>query len=295
MKSKFAPLLAIILVFALIFGFAGCSLTEDDTESTSEINIRTPLPTDITSSLDENRNVVTDTEYSPEALKTNTAEIFKYFTAEIAALKSGKAAVSMSERNSLNKATDENGDSIAYSENEYLNAAFTGLKKYFTKNTDDSMEYGSGIYDFAVTNGESYLPDITAAEVESATCADEGAVRRVTVKLVSPVPAGVAEKAAAKKKVQYMLDEFAKAEKYLTVEEPTLTYKEYTIILTINVETDEITQIRCEKSIDAAMNVTGRGELASIGTAPVNFNYHSEVTYDFNYEDPATSTTLAEM
>ena len=295
MKTKFAPLLAIILVFALIFGFAGCALTEDDTETTSEISIKTPLPTDITSSLDENRNVVTDTEYSPEALKSNTVEIFKYFVSEIAALRNAKAAVSMSERNSIGKATDENGDRIAYSENEYINAAFTGLKKYFTRNADDSMEYGDGVYDFAVTNGESYLPDITAAEVESATCADEGNVRRVTVKLVSPVPAGVAEKAAAKEKVQYMLDEFAKAEKYLTVEAPELTYREYTIYLTINVETDEITQLRCEKSIDAAMSVTGQGELASVGTAPVNFNYYSEVTYNFNYEDPATATTLAEM
>ena len=88
--------------------------------------------------------------------------------------------------------------------------------------------------------------------------------------------------------------EFEKANAYMTAEKPTLTYKNCQIILTANVETDEITAIEYIKTIDVSTTVTGEGELSSIGTVPVNFNYRSSVKYDIDHSDPATATTLAE-
>ena len=63
---------------------------------------------------------------------------------------------------------------------------------------------------------------------------------------------------------------------------------------TADVETDEITAIEYEKTADVKTTVTGKGNLESIGTLPVIFNYRSNVRYSLDWTDPATATTLAE-
>lgn len=129
MNKKIIAAIAMLLVSAMIFSFAGCSSTVEE-ETTTTIKAKTPLPTDITTSYDEESRVVTDTTYSPEALAANSKTIFEYFDVRINETKNGKAAVSMKSEKKISKSVDENGDSIKMSENEYINAAITALDSY---------------------------------------------------------------------------------------------------------------------------------------------------------------------
>ena len=63
MKKTISAIISVVLVFSLIFAFAGCSSTQEEETTTTTINVKTPLPTDITSSVDEESNVITDTTH----------------------------------------------------------------------------------------------------------------------------------------------------------------------------------------------------------------------------------------
>lgn len=294
MNKKIIALISVLLCFAMIFAFAGCSFTQEDEEETTVINIKTPLPTDITSSYDEESQLITDTEYSPEALVANTAEIFKYFDLNVNELKSGKAAVSMSQKKRIGKATDENGDGIKMCENSYVNAAISSLDSYMLHNDGAEIEYGEDLKGFLPVKGADFVSALTLEDIESATCVDNELERVITINLKSPTPVETIEKAYDMNNIDDVMKEFEKAQKYMTFEKPTLTYKNCQIILTANVETDEITAIEYVKSIDVESNVTGEGTLADIGTVPVIFNYTNNIKYSIDQSDPATATTLAE-
>ena len=294
MNKKSLALISIILVFAFLFAFAGCSLTSEDEEETTKINVKTPLPTDVTSSLDEESNVVTETDYSPEALRENTKTIFEYFNLHINEIKSAKASVSMGHRKRIGKATDENGDSIPMSENKYVNSVITGLDSYMLHNDGDSVEYGEDLKGFLPVKGTDYVSALTLDDVESATCSENGTERVIIVTLKSPTPPETIRKAYDVENIDDIMKEFDKANEYMTVEKPEITYKNCQIIIKANVETDEIYSIEYVKTADVKTTVTGQGKLADIGTVPVIFNYSDTIGYSIDRTDPSTSTTLAE-
>jgi len=294
MKKKIFAAVSIILVFSFLFAFAGCSSTTEEETTTTTYKARTPLPTDITTSYNEESEVITDTTYSPEALKANTATIFEYFNLHINEVKSGKAAVEMSQGKSIGKAKDAEGNDLPMSDNEYINAAITSLDSYMLHEDGASIEYGEDLVAFMPVKGESYVSGLTLDEVESATCVDNGIQRTITLTLKSPALPATIEKAYDMGNVDDIMAEFQKAEKYLTVEKPTLTYKDCQIIITSNVETDEVFSIKYVKNIDVATNVTGQGSLADVGTVPVTFRYSNTVEYSIDRTDPAATTAAAE-
>lgn len=118
--------------------------------------------------------------------------------------------------------------------------------------------------------------------------------------------AAIAEKLAAEKQkrdalslktidenVDDIMAEFEKANNYLTAEKPVLQYKDCQIIISMNLETEEIHTIQYKKSVDVSTAVTGQGSLADIGTVPVNFNYNSTVTYNLEKEVKEVASTTA--
>lgn len=294
MNKKFLAPLSIILVFALLFGFAGCSVLKEKEEETTTVKVATPLPTDITSSYDEESNIVTDTQYSPENLAKNTQTIFEYFNLHINEVKNAKASVKMSEKKRIDKATDEKGESIKMSENDYINAAIVSLDDYMLHNDSDEIAYGEELKDFIPVKGESFVSTLTLNEVESATCVDRDTVRIITVTLKSPTLPSTMEKAFELEDIDEVLEEFKKANKYMLIEKPTLTYKNCQIIITANIETDEVIAIEYVKSADVSTKFIGVGSLAEVGEVPVVFNYRNTITYTIDRTDPATLTTLAE-
>lgn len=294
MKRKLIPVLSLVTVFAILFAFAGCSFTEGNEATTTTINVKTPLPTDITSGTDELGSVVTDTEYSPEALQANTVTIFEYFNLHVNEIKEGKAAIKMSQGKSIGKAQDENGDSIPMSDNAYINAAITNLDSYMLHADGDSIEYGDDVQTFLPVKGESFVTSLTVDDIESATCVDNGTTRTVTINLKSPAAVSTIEKAYEVGSIDAVMAEFEKVNAYMSFESPKLTYKNCQIIITADVETDEVMTIEYIKTIDVETTVTGNGNLADIGSVPVIFNYRNNVKYSIDRTDPSTSTTLAE-
>lgn len=295
MNRKILALISVVLVFSMVLGFAGCSSTgtEEESTTTTTINVKTPLPTDITTSVDEESNVVTDTTYSPEALAANTATIFEYFNLHVNEVKGAKAAVEISQGKSIEKAKDAEGNDLPMSENEYVNAAITALDSYMLHTDGANIEYGEDLAAFLPVKGASYVSAITLDEVESATCVDNELIRTITVNLKSPTLPATIEKAYDMGNVDDVLAEFKKAEKYMTVAQPTLEYKDCQIIITANVETDEVLSIEYVKNIDVKTEVTGAGSLADMGTVPVTFRYRNTVTYSIDRTNPAETTAAA--
>lgn len=289
MKKTISAIISVVLVFSLIFAFAGCSSTQEEETTTTTINVKTPLPTDITSSVDEESNVITDTTYSPEALAANTATIFDYFNLHINEVKGVKAKVEMSEDKSIGKSVDAEGNEIAMSENDYVNAAIKTLDSYMLHNNGETAEYGDDLVAFMPVKGAEYVSALTLEDVESATCVDDGMFRTITLTLKSPALPATIEKAYDLGNVDEVMEEFKKAEKYLTVAQPTLTYNDCQIIIQANVETDEVTSIEYVKVIDVKTEVTGEGSLTDMGTVPVQFRYRNAIRYTIDRTDPSTT------
>ena len=289
MKKTISAIISVVLVFSLIFAFAGCSTTQEEETTTTTINVKTPLPTDITSSVDEESNVITDTTYSPEALAANTATIFDYFNLHVNEIKGVKAKVEMSEDKSIGKSKDAEGNDIAMSENDYVNAAINTLDSYMLHNEGATAEYGDDLVAFMPVKGAEYVSALTLEDVESATCVDDGMFRTITLTLKSPALPATIEKAYDLGNVDEVMEEFKKAEKYLTVAQPTLTYNDCQIIIQANIETDEVTSIEYVKVIDVKTEVTGAGSLADMGTVPVQFRYRNAIKYTIDRTDPSTT------
>ncbi len=292
MKKKVSALIAVILSLCFMFALTGCTGSDEDATTTTVINVATPLPCDITSVVDEEGNTITMTEYTPDQLTANTATIFEYFNLHVNTLKSDVAKVEMSQEKDITKATDDNGESIPMSDNEYVNAAIGTLKNYMLHEDGATVEYGDSLVEFLPVKGETWVSQLTLADVESATCVDNALTRTVTVNLKIPTLPATLEKAYDMGNVDAVLEEFKKANAYMTVSQPTLTYKDCQIIITANVETDEISSIEYVKRVDVATSVTGTGSLADMGTVPVNFRYENKVKYSIDRTDP--NTTLPE-
>ena len=294
MNKKILAAVSMLLVFAFIFAFAGCSsTTEEEETTTTTIFVKTPLPTDITTSIDEESQVVTDTTYTPEQLKANTATIFEYFNLHVNEIKGVKAAVNMSQSKSIGKAKDAEGNDIAMSDNAYINAAISSLDSYMLHNDGASIEYGEDMVAFMPVKGASYVSALTLEDIESATCVDNENQRTITLTLKSPTLPATIEKAYDMGNVDDVMAEFQKAEKYLTLDKPVLEYKDCQIIIVANVETDEIHTIKYVKNIDVKTNVTGQGSLADIGTVPVTLRYSNTVEYTIDRTAPATPADAA--
>lgn len=303
MKKRIIAIVSAMLVFTMLFTFTGC-FGEDEEETTTTVKARTPLPTDVTSSLDEESRVVTGTDYSPEQLVKNTATIFEYFNVHINELKSIKASVSMSRDKSISEientktTVDENGEQVEetekvpMSDNEYVNIAIKNLDEYMLDQDGANAEYGDDLKGFLPVKGESYVSKLTLDEVESATCVDSEGERTITVILKSPTLPATIEKAYDMGNVDEVMAEFAKANAYMKAEKPTLTYKNCSIVIKADVETDEVTSIEYIKNIDVATQITGEGNLESIGTLPVQFCYHDSVKYEIDRTDPSVSTSF---
>lgn len=294
MNKKILAAISMLLVVAFIFSFAGCSSTgEEEATTTTTIFVKTPLPTDITTSIDEESQVITDTTYTPEMLKANTATIFEYFNLHINEIKGTKAAVNMSQSKSIGKAKDAEGNDLPMSDNAYINAAITSLDSYMLHNDGAELAYGEDMVAFMPVKGANYVSALTLEDIESATCVDNENQRTITLTLKSPTLPATIEKAYDMGNVDDVMAEFQKAEKYLTVDKPVLEYKDCQIIIVANVETDEVHTIKYVKNIDVKTNVTGQGSLADIGTVPVTLRYSNTVEYTIDRTAPATPADAA--
>ena len=305
MNKKLLAIISIVLVFSMMFAFAGCT-PEDDGEVTTTYKAKTPLPIDITTSMNDNGETFTMTEYTPEQLEANSDEIFAYFIAQSEELKTAKAAVKISLSKGITKSKDANDEDIPYSDNDTLNSAIGTLSNYMLITGPSSDEGATGyvgtekgqvvVYDSETDYGEvpagkvlpiEHLASLTRAEVESATCKDDGPLRTITITLKDGSLPETVEKVYVMGDKEAVMAELATASDFMKVsKDPVLTYDNCQMIVTVNLETDEITAIEYIKRINVSTAVVGAGTLAGLAETPVNFCYESFLKYELDRVDP---------
>lgn len=304
MKKRILAIVSVVLVFSMLFVFAGCDTTEP-VEETTTYKVNTPLPVDITSSVNEQGETLTMTDYTPEQLEENSDKIFAYFLAQSEELKTAKAAVKISLSKGITKSKDAEGNDMPFSANDTLNAAAKTLSKYMLI-TGTSQENPQGFVgtekgQVVVLNSESkygeksltevlpleHLASLTREEVESATAKDDGPLRTITITLKSGAAPAAIEKAYSMGNKEEILAELTTANEYMAVaSDPVLSYDNCQMIVTVNLETDEITAIEYIKRINVSTSVVGAGTLAGLEETPVNFCFESFLKYELDRTDP---------
>lgn len=275
MKKKILAIISVFLVFTLVFSFAGCT-TEEEPETTYKIN--TPLPEDPTEGTNEDGQAVTDPTYSEAELEDNTTVIFDYFLRIVGELRDDKAAVTVGVGKGVGKAKNDKDEEIPMSENDYINVAIETLAPYMFADEGEEFEYGT---DIATTIPLDTFAALTREDVINATSSNQGQFRVITINIngtadTHDVDGSIVENFENEEVKKYM--SLTKA--------PSYQVKEGTIIVTVLVETDEITKIEYIKNADVSTAVKGEGTLESVEETDVTFRYTTYTTYDINREKP---------
>ena len=274
MRNKIFAIVSVLLVFALVFSFAGCTSSQE-TETTT-YKIKTVLPEDPTEGTKANGDKITDPTYSEQELINNTDVIFDYFIGIVAELGDDEAIVTKSIDKNIGKAKNDKEEELPISENEYINVAIEALAPYMFD--EEGKEY-----DAETPLTESVPIDeftaLTREDVKSATSSYQGQFRVITVTLNNPMDIYSVDDSI----LENFEDETVK--EYMTItKEPSYMLKECQIIVTVLVETDEITRIEYIKNADVKTAVKGEGTLESVPETDVEFRYICSTAYDINRE-----------
>lgn len=274
MRNKIFAIISVLLVFTLVFSFAGCS-TEEETETTT-YKVKTPLPEDPTEGTNENGETITDPTYSEQQLDDNTTEIFGYFLDIVADLGDDKAIVTKSVDKNIGKAKNDKEEEVPMSENEYINVAIEALAPYMFNEDGEEFDAKTPITESMPIDEFTAL---TREDVKSATSSYQGQFRVITITLNNPMDVHSVDDSI----LENFEDETVK--EYMTItKEPSYMLKECQIIVTVLVETDQITRIEYIKNADVKTAVKGEGTLKDVPETDVEFRYICNTAYDINRE-----------
>lgn len=332
MNKKITAFVALLLVFAMMFAFAGCSSTEEEPEETT-LAPATPaeeLSTEPLTAYDENDqlyypdpNSPADAE-EPQTLAEKDVHFYeegaadtlvrnevnlKYFLERFAALADGteKAAITHEQGRNIGKQSfivkndkgeDEeqkykytgSADKDFEDSNEVINASVDTVKKYMLDPQNQNKEEVK--YPATAAQVKEMMPwadallKVTANDVKAVTVVDAGTTRTLTITFKDDY-AALAD-CFDTEDVDYIWSEIEKANAYVTVDKAGTQTKFYGCSIRVNIDipTDNITYIECNKVMDINTTVTGVGTLASVGTLPFQYRYTFTNKYSFNTVDP---------
>lgn len=311
MNKKILAVISIILTLSMLFGFAGC---QSEGEEVTTIAVKTPLSVENRTIVDEAGAAQTLPTYTPEEAEINTTDIFDYIVRILPELKDADAAVRIGLSKGIVKAKNEKDEELPYSENDTLNASIKTLSKYMliTGPTEENKNAGYVGMDktgqLVVFNGESaygaapldkvipfaHLESLTRENVEKAVCIDEGPLRIVTITLKDALPPEMVQNIYNQGVAQgdiktAVLAELATADDFMKVVEPEnigVSYDNCQLVITINVETDEITAIEYIKRANITAKVVGAGTMADLKETPITFCYESFLKYEIDRNNP---------
>lgn len=312
MNKKILAVISVILTLTMLFGFAGCQSEEEEQVTYA---VKTPLSIENRTEIDEAGAAHTLPTYSPEEAEVNTTDIFAYIQTILPELKTAEAGVKIGLSKGIVKAKNEKDEDIPYSDNDTLNASVNTLSKYMliTGPTEENKDGGYVGMDktgqLVVFNGESeygkapldkvipfeHLASLTRENVEKAICVDEGPLRTVTITLKDAFPPemvqNVYNQGIAQNDIKAaVLAELAAADDFMKVSDPEnigVSYDNCQLVITINLETDEITAIEYIKRANISTEVVGVGTMAGLKETPINFCYESFLKYEIDRNNPA--------
>ena len=259
----------------LVFSLASCSVTDKLKSYFSE------------------EEVITEPYTSKTEKPTQVADVVDYFNKISDKVKQSKVALEATY-------TYDVGDFEC--ENEYVKAALPTVKDYILKNYLEanetaSVEYGGDIKGIYPVAGEDWSSKLTAADVNTAVCAQKSDDYKLIIKLAEDytpeVGSGVGAAFSFPNKEEIM-GELSKMDEYLKVNDYSVTYSDCSIDCVADRATDEISSAvyTCKATVTAS--VTGVGTMANVGTTEVKMSITKTATYNLNWVDPSTTTTEAE-
>ena len=177
-------------------------------------------------------------------------------------------------------------------ENSNIEDAFGTIAKLMTDNRGESVEYGNDCTSLVPEN-KLELKDIRSANIIDI---DDPSYRSYTIVLTiweekNPTQDnsvfGKVYKLSPKEEI---LNEFKKGASFFTIEDYQSQYQVGQIRATVLKETDEMSEVAFERTVRVSTEITGQGNLASVGTVPLSFDYHATERYNFDWDAPKTTT-----
>lgn len=264
MNKKLIRLLSLALAAVMVFSLCACSSTQEEEE-------------------------VTTIPYADEKIENGDvakADLVAKFNKLMADTKAS------TEFESINYWLDQSAGDCEC-ENEYIKASFKTLEKKITSesfglSTADE-ENPASVKDIFPVMGSDKAGALDLADVRTATITDNAEDAHYTIVLrINPETNPEQENSVYGKlykisKDDEILAEFAKYEKFVTVEKYDASYEIGTIKVIVDKATDRITKLELSRTAAIETEITGQGTLASVGTVPLKFKYYSTANYEITW------------
>lgn len=258
MNKKLFRIMALALALVMVFSLCSCDTYDEDEE---KIIYASEIP-------------------------SGKEAIVARFNDVLAAAKAGKPAISYG----LSQGTGG-----CDCENEYVKAGFKTVAKLITKEGFGmSTQYGEDTTEIFPLMGSTQAGSLSTADVRTAYITDNATDANYIIYIkINPENnpeqgEGVYGGLYKLTKDEDILKNFENVSHLMTAESYSASYRIGTIKAIINKTTDHLVKLELSRDARIETEVTGQGTLASVGTVPLSFDYHSTANYDLDWNDPQT-------
>ncbi len=177
-------------------------------------------------------------------------------------------------------------------ENSNVEDAFLTIAKLMTSGRSESVEYGNDCTALVPEN-KLELKDIRSANIIDI---DDPSYRSYTIVLTIWEDSNPTQEDSVFGKIyklspkEEILNELKKGADFFTVKDYETRYNVGQIRAVVLKETDEMSELVLERNVGVSTEITGQGNLASVGTVPLSFRYEATESYSFDWEAPKKTT-----
>ena len=262
MKSVLKKVSAFLLIFALIFSLASCSLTDvNGDETTTELKVLSPLPDGKDSVLSYVNKIFAKADIGTPALKINIGTDASDFECE----------------------------------NELVKSAFKTIKGYMIKGSSEDVKFGGKLSE--KFPGNKGIASIDPALVKNATAEWPDVESGMTTKKANDYNIVIEfnDDLSVDDVVKYfgmtdkaeVLKEFEKSSDYLKLNDYSSEYTGCKIELKVNVQTDEVNWIKVTRGSVVTATASFTGKLADKGDVTAKFNFYKIYEFtNFDWQPP---------
>ncbi len=283
MKSSIKKIFAVVVAGVLVFALASCSVTE---------KVQSYF-------IEETSTTVPYTNKSEKP--TNTKEIVEYFNKVSAQFKKSDPFQVKLRKDLETAKFNDNSDHIE-TENKYLKSAFKTISAFIIDNAydgfynDDEQEIKGTPVEIYPLEGSNVPSIVDFKQVKLATCSQKEDTTIITIEFKddsSPLePDGLSKVFNVTDKAA-MLEEMSSVSDLLEVNDYSVAYNGGKIVCTVDRKTDNILSATYSRAIRVTADITGKGNLESLGNDTVVFELNLKEIYEVDWVDP-DSTTIAE-
>ena len=293
MKRIISVITAMVLVSTMLMAFTSCGSSDDaaveviETEESTRVESMTPVAYSSEEVLGYFNTVVND-------LKISNPQLFYYYEMNI-------PDDTLKIREQGKEESDDIPDMLVA-----LNEAAPGIKDIILENIKEvsgELPEGAENSEYLFVKGESFVSNLTVADIKSATIKEVGEFYYITITF-NDYAAG--EDASSLSKAFDLRDkdellaseEFAKTSPYLKLNDYTVGYTGCQINAKVNRLTNQVVNLNYYKAANVVVDMTGAGTYAELGDVSIIFTLEDKANFDFVWEStlpisPLETTTEA--